>query len=181
MSTDLGLGSHVEHPHFGKGIVVAVEEEYYTVWFKAQHETKVVAKNFPGLQVLNAITMQTIAETVTLEDIEAAVERILDRRLSSELQLTPLALRWQKGTLVMKPGDPSLLSKEVPLETFFHKIVMVRDKLRVMEQKINSHKVLTDEEKIDLQQYITGIYGSLTTFNVLFKEPQHQFKGASKD
>ena len=80
--------------------------------------------------------------------------------------------------LILNRGDESMQAKEMPIETFFHKIVMVRDKLRLIEQKINAHKVLTDEEKIDLQQYITGIYGSLTTFNVLFKETHHQFKGA---
>jgi superoxide dismutase len=78
----------------------------------------------------------------------------------------------------MKPGSAELQSKEIPIETFFHKIVMLRDRLRVLEQNINSHKVLTDEEKVDLQQYITRIYGSLTTFNILFKNTDQQFKGA---
>jgi hypothetical protein len=95
------------------------------------------------------------------------------------MQIVPLATRWRRGTMILKPGDTTLQSKEVPIETFFHKIVMVRDRLRVMEQKINAHKVMEEDEKIDLQQYITSIYGSLTTFNVLFKETHHQFKGAS--
>lgn len=83
--------------------------------------------------------------------------------------------------MILKPGDDELQGKELPIETFFHKIVMVRDRLRLIEQKINAHKGLTDEEKVDLQQYVTGIYGSLTTFNVFFKEPHHQFRGSSKD
>jgi hypothetical protein len=81
----------------------------------------------------------------------------------------------------MQPADKSLQGKEIPLETFFHKIVMVRDKLRLIEQKINASKNLDDAEKVDLTQYLTGIYGSLTTFNVLFRENHHQFKGAGKD
>ena len=77
------------------------------------------------------------------------------------------------------PEDDGLQRKEIPIETFFHKIVMVRDRLRVMEQRINSSK-LTDEEKVNLQQYISRIYGSLTSFNVLFKYKEDHFKGEGK-
>jgi hypothetical protein len=178
MSTELNIGSRVEHPGFGKGVIVGAEPEYYVIWFKSQQGTKIVNKNSGDLQLLEAAANAPLDTTITLEVIEDALERILDRRLDTTDSI-PLATRWNKGAMILKPGDTGLASKEIPIETFFHKIVMVRDKLRVMEQKINAHKVLTDEEKVELQQYITGIYGSLTTFNVLFKDTDDHFKGAS--
>jgi len=98
-----------------------------------------------------------------------------------DLPQAGLGDRWKGGELVLTPGDPKLATKSVPIETFFHKIVMVRDRLRVMEAQINGHKALTDSEKTDLQQYITRIYGSLTTFNILFKEKSDQFVGQKGD
>jgi len=82
--------------------------------------------------------------------------------------------------MVLEPKDTDLSVKETPIDTFFHKIVMVRDRLRVLEQSINSHKVLDDQDKANLQQYITRIYGSLTTFNVLFRDKEQHFKGEGK-
>ncbi|GAC1480383.1 MAG: hypothetical protein NVS1B13_01020 [Flavisolibacter sp.] len=79
--------------------------------------------------------------------------------------------------MLLQPADKSLKPKEIPIEDLFHKIIMLRDRLRVMEQQINSHKKLDDKEKINLQQYITRIYGSLTTFNVLFKNKEEWFVG----
>jgi len=178
MSTEFNIGSRVEHPGFGKGVIVSVDTEYYVIWFKAQQGTKIVAKNFEELQLLEAADNAPVDSSVTLSDIEDALERIINRRLDTS-DTVPMAVKWNKGTLVLKPADASALPKEIPIETFFHKIVMVRDKLRVMEQKINAHKVLSDEEKVEMQQYITSIYGSLTTFNVLFKDTEHHFKGAS--
>ena len=94
---------------------------------------------------------------------------------------TLIGRRWEGGTLVLKPADEQLKPKELPLETFFHKLVMLRDRLRVLEQKLNSNTKLSDQEKVELQQYISRIYGSLTTFNVLFAEREDQFVGTSKD
>jgi len=90
-------------------------------------------------------------------------------------EIVPLGDRWKGGKMILEPGKTGLASKEIPVETFFHKIVMMRDKLRVLEQKVNA-SALSDEEKVDIQQYISRCYGSMTTFNILFKETEHQFK-----
>lgn len=179
-TTSLGIGSRVEHPHFGKGVVVEIASETYTIWFKSQGAAKTIGKDY-DLKIIQATEAATegAAGNITLSDIEQALDNILERRLH-EMQIVPMGNRWNNGTLILKPGDDTQ-TKEVPLETFFHKIVMVRDRMRLVEQKINAHKVLTPEEKVDMQQYVTGVYGSLTTFNVLFKETHHQFKGSSKD
>ena len=93
----------------------------------------------------------------------------------SEAMVQGIANRWQSGTLVLRPADASAQAKEVPLETFFHKIVMIRNNLRVLEQKVNASDKLSDADKFELQQYITRCYGSLTTFNILFKKKEDQF------
>lgn len=85
--------------------------------------------------------------------------------------------RWAGGELVMKPGREGTAEKSIPLDIFFKKIVQVRDKLRVLEQKVNGHKGLSNEDKVQLQQYITGCYGTLTTFNSLFREKSDHFVG----
>ena len=179
METNLGIGSRVEHPHFGKGVVVDVSSELYIIWFKSQQATKNIGKDFE-LKILDAVEDSCGAgNSITITDIEQAVDNIFERRLN-EFQIVPMANKWNDGKLLMQPADDSLQAKELPIETFFHKIIMVRDRLRLIEQKINSNKTLNDEEKVDLQQYISAIYGSLTTFNVLFKEQHHQFKGSGK-
>lgn len=177
---NLGIGSRVEHPHFGKGVIVDAGSEFYTIWFKTQNGTKSIGKDYE-LKVIEKTDAVAENNAISLADIELALNNIFEQRLH-EFQLVPMANKWNDGTLLLQPKDPSLQPKEVPIETFFHKIVMVRDRLRLIEQKINAHKGLTDEEKVDLQQYVTAVYGSLTTFNVLFKETHHQFKGmAGKD
>src|SRR5687768_2880475 len=95
------------------------------------------------------------------EELKRVVREVLEDE--SGFGMAPIGERWAGGKLVLQPRDTSLQAKEVPLDTFFHKIVMVRDKLRVLEQKINASGTLNDAEKVDLQQYITKIYGSLTT------------------
>ena len=180
MDQPLGIGSRVEHPHFGRGVVVDLSAESYIIWFKSQQGTRPIGKDFEGLRVLERQEAGGDAGTaITVADIETALERVLEQRLH-EVEMVPIASKWHQGTLVIKPSDASLQAKEIPLDTFFHKIVMVRDKLRLIEQKINASKNLEDGEKVDLTQYLTGIYGSLTTFNVLFRESHHQFKGAGE-
>ncbi len=177
-TTALGIGTRVEHPHFGKGVLVDIATEFYVIWFKSQLSTKSINKDF-DLKVIQAVENGSGDNgNITIADIEHALEQILDRRLN-EMQMVPMANKWNNGTMLLKPSDTTMQPKEVPIETFFHKIVMVRDRLRLIEQKINAHKSLTDEEKVDIQQYVTAIYGSLTTFNVLFREQHHQFRGAA--
>lgn len=181
-NTTAGPGSRVIHKHFGKGMVVDASTESLTIWFKSQQGTKQVSRDYEGLQITDAVesTAAGTGTPISIADIEEAVDNVLERRLH-EMQLVPMGTRWNDGLLILKPGDETLQTKELPIETFFHKIVMVRDRLRLIEQKINAHKTLTPEEKVDMQQYITGIYGSLTTFNVLFRDSHHQFRGSSKD
>ena len=108
---------------------------------------------------------------------------VLREVIRDELGLAeiPLGARWQGGEVVLKPGKEGTAEKRISLESFFHKIVMVRDKLRVLEQKINAHTGLTDEDKVQMQQYITAVYGSLTTFNVLFADKDDHFVGQKGD
>ncbi len=175
-----GIGSRVNHNLFGRGIIVDQSSETYTIWFKSQQGTRNVAKDFSGMKITEPVADNQAQGQLSIADIEEALDTVLERRMH-EFQLVPLGNRWEGGTLILQPKDSSLQSKEVPIETFFHKIVMLRDRLRLIEQKINAHKGLSESEKIDLQQYITACYGTLTTFNVLFREQHHQFRGQTKE
>lgn len=175
---NLGVGSRIQHPKYGKGVVVEIDAEFYTIWFRDGGESRSIARSYEGMEVLEKTEGETAS--ITLEDIKRAITEVVDER--SDLQeVVQLGGKWNRGVLIMKPDDTTLQPKEVPIETFFHKIVMLRDRLRVMEQKINAHSKLTDEDKVEMQQYISRIYGSLTTFNVLFKYTEDQFKGTGGD
>ena len=110
---------------------------------------------------------------MTREEFAQAIREAL-REESAEVRLAP---KWEGGSIVLKPGDPNTQPRELPLDALLHKIVMIRDRLRVLEQKINANEKLTDAEKVDMQQYVTRCYGSLTTFNLLFREEKDRFVG----
>ncbi|MEY3247965.1 MAG: hypothetical protein RL742_8 [Bacteroidota bacterium] len=169
----LGVGSRVKHPAFGDGVIVRLHPAAYEVCF-IQFGLKMVGKEYSNWQVVEVIPAE---ESVTFSEAEQALMRILRAWAGVSLEKVPLGDRWMKGKMVLQPGDTATQSKEVPIETFFHKIVMMRDRLRVLEQNINAHKKLDDEDKVNLQQYITRCYGSMTTFNVLFRNKEDYFVG----
>ncbi len=167
----LGVGSRVRHPAYGDGVVIRLHKAAYEVCFML-YGIKQVGKEYDKWEVVDAIPAE---EGVTYTEAERSLIKIL-RNFNALPEDVPLGDKWEGGTLILKPGDDSLKEKELPIENFFHKIVMTRDRLRVMEQRINASN-LSDEEKVNLQQYITKIYGSLTTFNVLFKNKDDYFVG----
>ncbi|GAA0743042.1 MULTISPECIES: hypothetical protein [Gaetbulibacter] len=168
----LGIGSRINHNEYGKGVVTNVTSKHYWVTFIENGlETIDIDSDFEVIELC-----EDDVDTISFSEVESSLVQIL-KRWSDVSEVVPIADKWKGGKLVMEPGDTSLQGKELPIDTFFHKITMVRDRLRVMEQKINSSKNLDEQEKIDLQQYITRSYGSLTTFNVLFKLKSQQFVG----
>lgn len=170
----LGIGSRIKHPTYGMGVVTNVTSKMYWVTFMDNGlETIAIDDEF---EIIEGVEDEV--DTVSFYEVEKTLRDLL-KRYSDISEVIPIADKWKGGTLVMQPGDSNLADKELPIDTFFHKIVMVRDRIRVMEQKINSSN-LEEQEKIDLQQYITRIYGSLTTFNVLFKNKSQQFIGSKK-
>ncbi len=167
----LGIGSRINHPDYGKGVVTNVTSQHYWVTFIENGlETIDLDSEFDVIEAAD-----DDVDTVSLFDVESSLKEIL-KKWSDVSEVVPIADKWKGGKLILEPGDTSLKSSEIPIDTFFHKITMVRDRLRVMEQKINSSN-LEEQEKIDLQQYITRSYGSLTTFNVLFKLKTQNFVG----
>lgn len=173
----ISVGNKVRHENYGLGTVIKVDEFTYTIDFGTRGTIDVSARNTDLLKVIES-RPELEDKEVPVSDIQDMLIRILDTYNGIQ-EVVPLGEKWIGGTMILQPGNPSLKSKELPIETFFHKIVMLRDRLRVLEQNINSHAKLSDEEKINMQQYITRVYGSLTTFNVLFKNPDHQFTGSS--
>jgi hypothetical protein len=177
--TTLGIGTRLQHTHHGPGVIVGIRYATYLISF-INHGIKEIDKTDNKLDEIIPENISTEIETTS--DVEKSLLKIL-RLWGGLTENVPLGDKWIKGMLLLQPADKNLKPKEIPIDDFFHKIVMLRDRLRVLEQNINSSKTLGDEEKVNIQQYITRCYGSLTTFNVLFKNKEHWFVGekGSKD
>jgi hypothetical protein len=175
--TTLGIGTRLQHHQYGPGVIVGIKYASYLISF-INYGVKEIDKTDDNLD-------EIIAENVTVEiettsEVEKSLLKIL-RLWGGITENVSLGDKWKGGVMLLQPVDKTLKPKEIDIDVFFHKIVMLRDRVRVLEQNINSHKVLSDEDKVNLQQYITRVYGSLTTFNVLFKNKEDWFVGEGKD
>jgi hypothetical protein len=164
-----GLGTIVRHRDFGRGRIVAYDDERYVILFPGC-DAKTVAFTFDGMEA------QDGAGDPELDRIAQAMRQVLGDHGWLDVDLE-LGKRWVGGTLKLVPGRDEAQAKDIPIEVFLKKLVGIRDRLRVLEQKINSHPSLAAEEKLELQGYITRCYGSLTTFNVLFGHRASGFVG----
>jgi hypothetical protein len=181
-SESLHIGQRVRHPQHGSGVVKSISETVTEVLFD-DGTKRAVSPEASGLAPmepqasLNGLEMPL--SRIIQDTVESAVSKLGLERPDSVID--QLGARWHKGKMVLHPADPAAQTKELPLEVFFHKVVGLRNQLRVLEQKINAHGVLTDGEKVELQQYISRCYGSLTTFNVLFKSKEDQFSSKGEE
>ena len=167
----LGIGSRINHAEYGKGVVTNVSsKEYWVTFIDGGLETINLDSEF---EVIEAAENEV--DTISFYDVEQSLLSIL-KKWNGLAEPVAIGDKWKGGNMKLVPGQAGLAHKDVPIDVFFHKIVMLRDRLRVMEQKINASN-LEEIEKVELQQYITRIYGSLTTFNVLFKSQSDYFVG----
>ena len=172
----LHIGQRVRHPQYGSGTVKTISESIAEILFDDGTKRSVA----PEPSDLSPLDPQASMSGLSVplkqfidETVEAAIAKLgLEK---PDLVVDQLGVRWHNGKIVLHPSDPTLQTKEVPMEVFFHKIIGVRNQLRVLEQKVNSHNALTDGDKVEMQQYISRCYGSLTTFNLLFKNKDEQF------
>jgi hypothetical protein len=170
----LGIGSRITHKEFGDGVIINVKTNTYLITFM-KSGTKEIAQDYP----FEIIEEESVADDlVSLADVERSLTQIL-RKWSEVQEIVPLGQKWVGGKIILQPSDKNLKPKEVPIDVFFHKIVMIRDRMRTLEQRVNA-SAMSDEEKVNIQQYISRCYGSLTTFNILFKRPEDQFSGAGE-
>ncbi len=180
MSTNkLGIGSKINHPSFGLGVICNLDKDFYRVYFTNSDSLKSIDRNYEGIEVVEKQKIE--ANPIEINDIKTAMKEVLSEAKNIK-KTAPIASKWLKGSLVLKPANDDLQEKSISIQTFFKKIIMIRERLRVLEQNINNHEKLDEADKMNLQQYITRAYGSLTTFNVLFANKEEQFKGfSSKD
>lgn len=171
---ELAVGTRVKHPVYGEGLISKAHLTIYEIYFERGGKVELTKHN-PDLKILG-IPENAPRTGLGLAEIEEVISFVMDK-YQGITHTVKIADKWKDGTIEMKPANPDLQAKEVPMEAFFHKIVMIRDRLRVLEQNINSHPKLSEEEKVELQQYITRAYGSLTTFNILFAEKDDYFVG----
>ena len=171
----LHLNMRVRHPQYGLGIVKRILEHAADIQF--DEGLKTVAPDTSGLVPAEPQAGVTGLEMPLSQFVKDVVSSVIEELGVSKPDAAPeqMGVRWHNGTLILQPADRSLQTKEVPIDVFFHKVVMMRNNLRVLEQKLNAHPQLSDVEKVDLQQYITRCYGSMTTFNVLFRTKEDQF------
>lgn len=173
--SELHLGQRVVHPQLGEGEVKAINEFAAEILF--MEGRKSVDPETSGLvpaeaqASLNGLSIPL--ERLISQVVDNMVDRLGLERPDHAVQ--ELAGRWKGGKLILQPADASLQPKELDLESFFHKIVLMRNQLRVLEQKVNGSENLSSADKFDWQQYITRCYGSMTTFNLLFKDKESHF------
>jgi hypothetical protein len=175
--TTLGVGTRLQHTQHGPGVIVGIKYATYIISF-INIGIREIDKTDQNLDEI--IPENASLEIETHSDTERSLLKIL-RLWGGMTETVPLGDKWIGGTMLLQSADKSLKAKEIPIDDFFHKIVMLRDRLRVLEQNINSNKTLSDEEKVNIQQYITRCYGSLTTFNVLFKNKEQWFIGEKSE
>lgn len=172
---ELAVGTRVDHPRYGEGIISKNKITSYEIFFERGGKIEITKRN-EDLEVIDAPADKP-KNSLTLAEIEKVLRFVLEEQGALQ-EIVPLGEKWMGGNMILQPANQSLKPKEIPIESFFHKIVMLRDRLRVLEQNINSHPGLSDEEKVNMQQYITRIYGSLTSFNILFSDKDYYFVGA---
>jgi len=172
---ELAVGTRVDHPRYGEGIISKNKITSYEIFFERGGKIEITKRN-EDLEVIDA-PAEKPKNSLTLAEVEKVMRFVLEEQGVLQ-EIIPLGEKWTGGNMILQPANLALKPKEIPIEGFFHKIVMLRDRLRVLEQNINSHTGLSDEEKVNMQQYITRIYGSLTTFNILFADKDHYFVGA---
>ena len=175
---DFRVGTRIEHEKYGEGIISQNNNLTVKVIFvRGTGEIEFSKSNVQFEVIAQSEIEDDGRPRLDVKEVERMIALVLNKYNGLEYT-ADLGKKWEGGTMLLQPANPELKPKEMPIETFFHKIVMMRDRLRVLEQNINSHPALSDEEKVNLQQYITRIYGSMTSFNILFDDKNDYFVGS---